>query len=257
MTEKTGLKPEELAYLTQSYPISTHSRLQQASSISMADLVDEAKCAAYLDRLTGALGSPSRMITASQFAKRYAFLAAAPSLYAMTVFDKGLDLSLKNCHLVAPEGQLGAAGLSLADLQVTVPTAGNRAEWRQGLINGLFADNLAPVLRTLSQAANIPMAILWENTAVRVYSLYEKRIAERADSEAQSRSRAQDDYEYLVRQAPAALFGEKENPLATFFGTAKTDSSTPSSARIRKTCCFYYEVSSIREYCSACPKVKS
>jgi len=39
------------------------------------------------------------LVTASQFSKRYAFLIMTPCLYAMTMYDKGLERSLENSHI--------------------------------------------------------------------------------------------------------------------------------------------------------------
>ena len=98
------------------------------------------------------------------------------------------------------------------------------------------------------------MEILWENTAIRVYSLYEKKMGE-GKSE-QEKLRIQKDFEYLIHEAPASLFGETENPLAKFYGPKTKISFSNEPVRIRKTCCFYYKVSQNEKYCSTCPKDK-
>ncbi|WP_176706224.1 ferric iron reductase [Paenibacillus hemerocallicola] len=130
--------------------------------------------------------------------------------------------------------------ISLTAKWVTCPASGHRNEWRKQTVERLFAGHLARLFHSLSKAAPIPMPILWENAAVRVYSLYEKRIGQGAGRDEAFRIR--DDFEYLISTAPAGLFGEAGNPLAKFYGTASAaaaSNSPASSARIRKTCLYY------------------
>ncbi len=245
----SSFKLEELDYLTKMFSMATNASLDRRCSIKATDLLDEAKCTVYLDWLTSILQSPSRMITASQFSKRYAFLTIAPSLYSMTVYNKGLDLAIENCCIESVyHNEVWISHLCLTELQVNEPAKEKRQEWRDEVIKKIFAGNLAKIWRSISKSANLPMSILWENTAVRVYSFYEKRIGEGTSE--QEKSRIQEDFEYLISEAPASLFRATENPLATFYD------SKCQPVRIRKTCCFYYKVSSNGDYCSTCPKVK-
>jgi ferric iron reductase protein FhuF len=196
------------------------------------------------------------MTTASQFAKRYAFLTAAPGLYAMTLYNKGLEASIEHAFLGAPgeQNKPWPAHMYINQLQVSEPAGGYRDEWREEIVKSLFAGNIARLWRALSKTAGLPMPILWENTAVRVFSLYEKRMGAGAGKE--ERLRIEDDFAYLVHHAPGALFGEAQNPFAAFYHDAPTVSSATPPVRMRKTCCFYYQVSAGGEYCTACPKAK-
>lgn len=251
----SAFTPEELDYLTINFSMLTNASLVPKCSIKSIDLLDEEKSIVYLDWLTSILKSPSRIITASQFSKRYAFLTVGPSLYSMTMYNKGLDLSIENCHIESVDhNESWISNMRLTDLKVIEITNEKRYEWRDEVIRNIFAGNLAKIWRSISKASNIPMSILWENTAIRVYSLYEKRIGEGASR--QEKSRIQEDFEYLISHAPATLFGETENPLARYYGPKSTISSSNQAVRIRNTCCLYYEVSTNGSYCSTCPKVK-
>ncbi|NTZ16995.1 hypothetical protein EXW96_05290 [Paenibacillus sp. JMULE4] len=256
MKTQSRLEVGELEYVIKNFYFSIEQSPHFTSSIRIVDLLDGEKCASYLDELTMVLQSPSRMITASQFAKRYAFLTLAPGLYAMTIYNKGLDLSIENSLLEssATLKKSWSARLCAPDLQVNEPAAGKRDEWRDETIRNLFAGHLAKLWRSISEAADIPMAILWENTAVRLYSLYEKRMGEGSDL--QENKRIQEDFKYLISTAPGTLFGETDNPMARYYYPACTISSAVQPVRMRKTCCFYYKVSPDEGYCSNCPKVK-
>lgn len=246
--------PEQWAYLSKQFGICEKNANR---AVPVTDLLVEEKCVAYLDEMSKAVSSPSRMTTASAFAKRYAFLTIAPALYAMTVFNKGLNMSVDNCFLGTP-AQPGDAWLphvSLSGLQTSEPSPGKRDKWRDGVIRSLFAENLAPVFRVMSKAADAPKAILWENAAVRLYSLYEKRLGQGADE--QVISRIQEDFDYIIHAAPGSLFGETRNPMARFYGEPGGGAGSEPAVRIRKTCCFYYEIEADGAYCSNCPKPKS
>ncbi len=255
MNMQSRLEVEELDYLTKNFHLSIKPLPYSTDCIRSVDLLDGKKCASYLDELSSVLRSPSRMITASQFSKRYAFLTLTTGLYAMTMYNKGLDLGIENSLLESSvtHNKSWSTRICAPDLHVTEPAAGKRDEWRNETIRNLFAGHLAKLWRSISETANIPVAILWENTAVRLYSLYEKRMGEGANS--QENKRIQEDFEYLISKAPGTVFGETDNPMEKFYFPACMTSSANQPVRIRKTCCFYYKVSANESYCSTCPKV--
>ncbi|MGN7759881.1 IucA/IucC family C-terminal-domain containing protein [Paenibacillus sp. 22594] len=253
MNKQSPLSQEEWSELSQYFGLRKQARPCSAYSVNALALKDAKTCSAYLDRLNVLLPSPTRAVAASQFVKRYAFLSAAPLLYTMTVYNKGLDFSSGNCWLAAPPGRSWLEYVSLTDANATIPGAEGRQVWRETVLQTLFARNLGRLIQVMSRVAHVPKAILWENVAVRVFSLYEKRIGLLGDQHEQARA----DFQYLVHQAPGALFGEKQNPLDRFYSRPSSPSLPDSPLRIRKTCCFYYEISSTAEYCDNCPKKKS
>ncbi|MFC4601380.1 IucA/IucC family C-terminal-domain containing protein [Cohnella hongkongensis] len=257
MTAHTELTSAEAEALSGSFGLLAGLPPDSPERWPCLDLLDEARCAAYLDRLAATLPSPSRRIAASQFAKRYAFVAAAPVLYAMTAYGKGVSLEIGSCSLDASPGRIGRIRLLAPEARVTEPEAGTREAWRKTLVETLFAGHIAPIWRTVSKVAKIPLPILWENAAVRVYSLYEKRMAATAD--ARTQLRRTEDYDYLVRRAPGSSFGERVNPLGRFFGEEGRPfpAGEAGGVRIRRTCCLYYRASPDAEYCTTCPKLGS
>lgn len=221
-------------------------------SIRAVDLLVPQTCADLLDALMATIGSPSRRITASLLSKRIAFLTTGVGLHAMSMYDKGLDLSLENCHLEYRYAQQRwQSGMPLDNLTATTPPKGDRGEWRRQVIAGIFAGNLSRLWHSLSSVARVPLPVLWENTAVRVYSLYERRMT--VSHCAGVRSRIQEDFNYLVRDAGPELFGAAGNPLAEFFRPVQRTRHSAQPIRIRKTCCYYYQATTPREYCSICP----
>ncbi|WP_134704908.1 IucA/IucC family C-terminal-domain containing protein [Ammoniphilus sp. YIM 78166] len=236
-----SLEQDEIDYLSEHFRLTTTLSPERRGSIDAVGLLERQGCVSYLDEVSSLIGSPSKMVTASQFSKRYSYLTVIPSLYALTVFNKGLDLSIENIHIESVyQDQNWLPRVRFAHLQVA-----NEPK-REEVLETLFAKNLSKVWRSLSETVGISYSILWENTAIYVYWFYEKRMEQEGNP--QVNLRIQEDFQYLIHEAPASLFGEKENPLAKFY-------SDPGN-RTRKTCCYYYQLSSHHDYCSTCPKVR-
>lgn len=212
-------------------------------------------CRHMLMSLSPPLLSPALNITASLLCKRVAFLATAAACYPMSIFNRGLDLSLDNCLLdIRHDGHLWQSHLPLHDMSLSTPEMfASRQMWRDRVMSDLFARHLTPLWRVLSEVSGISPRILWENTAVRLFSLYEHRMEEECVS---ARQQAKDDFHYLVHDAPGALFDLAENPLTPFYRAGTYVPAKGEWIRFRRTCCFYYKASQPVEYCQACPLLR-
>jgi len=233
--------------------------LLAARSMSVRELLDREKCEVYLELWAREIGSPSRRVAASMLAKRYAFLTISPILYAMTRYNKGIQLTLDNCRLVSPseaEYQVNKSrfpNLYVDEWQVTEPAAEKRQEWREQQLRLLFEGHVFPLFRSLSVAGQVPMAILWENALVRIIPIYEDGLEEEEDSLCVQQ--LHDDLHYITRTAPASIFGTRRNPFTSFIRARDEEAAQEQRSYSRQTCCFYYEMSP--EYCQACPKTES
>jgi hypothetical protein len=169
------LTSEEYAYLQNVFRLRTLAQADRRSVPGEA-IGDVQTCRALLERVMPLIGAPDLAIAASLFAKRVAFLASGNVLYAMSVFDKGLPLSLNTCRLeYAHDGGLWTSSLPM-DVTATAYTPGAREAWREAIVGALFRTFFAPLWQSLSQVSGLSQHILWENTAVRVYSLYQGRM---------------------------------------------------------------------------------
>lgn len=257
MMKKTAdslLQPEEYDILAADYRLTRDSSTDRSFSIPFADLLDPEKSLAYFRGVSGIFETDSELATVSLFAKRYAFLVVASGLYAMSAFNKGLNLTLENGWIESTyQGQAWLPKARLLDLQASEPGEGQRSEWRDRVIETMFAGNLSRVWNAVSNAAGISKALLWENTAIYVYWLYEKKFAEGASPE--QKRRMEEDYRYLLYDAPPRLFGEPRNPIKKFNSPKVLTAESDNPIRMRKTCCFYYLTSDTpHDYCSTCPK---
>lgn len=246
----TGLTDDQWQTLHRTFRLRLASQADPRS-LSARQLLDEARCTTLLNRLAPVIGAPDAAITASLLIKRLAFLATGSVLYAMTVFDKGLRLNLDDSAIeYAHDNGLWTSSLPLANIQATDCPVTGRDTWREEIVGALFADFFAPLCQVLSRVSGLPVAILWENIAVRVYSLYEGRM-DALDPQAELRR--QDDFQWLISQASPALFGLETNPLKRFRRPAKALPNGGGYRRFRRTCCFYYKASTPVEYCQNCP----
>jgi len=218
----------------------------------VSDLLNEDRVSVYMDNVVNLFETSSQIVAASQFSKRFSFLTVVPSLYAMTMFNKGLDFSAENCHVESIfQEKAWLPKVRLRDWSVTVPAVDDRHIWRDQVVKNIFAGNLSRVWHSISRATEISPAVLWENTAIYVYWLYEKRIGEEANDS--QKLRIHEDFQYLLT-APAALFGQSENPLSKYYSSKCKVSTSDQPVRVRQTCCYYYQTTTNQTYCSTCPR---
>jgi ferric iron reductase protein FhuF len=244
---------EEQKYLATNFRF--ESDLEKNDRISLEKLADPNFFQEYLQDLKGYFETDNKLVAASQFVKRIGFAAAVPVLYAMTIYDKKMDISLSNCFLMSEyKNDKWMPQLYLKSIDVEEPSLEDRLTWRESIIENLFKQTLTPVLKNISYVANVPMPILWENVAIYIYWLYEKRIQDGVQNGLKRQILS--DFYYLIHQAPGCFFGEVENPLKKYFGAMCELPISVEPVRIRRTCCFYYELAPNGECCITCPKGK-
>ncbi len=255
-----GLSPEQLEALESRFRLSLAPSDDRALSLPAAHLLDAERSADYLARVAADIYETDAMtVAASMFAKRYAFMVTASGLYAMSAYNRSLDYAVENCRIESyRKGEAWLPKVRLSEWRVSRPDADNeeaRNEWRDRAIRNLFADNLSRVWNALAKSVPVSKAVLWENTAIYVYWLYENEFLAGASDEQKARMQA--DYDYLVRKAPASLFGTSGNPLAKYDGPKRATAVSDKPIRVRKTCCYYYKLSDEPgDYCQTCPKLK-
>jgi ferric iron reductase protein FhuF len=244
---------EEQKYLANNFRFL--QEVKNEDLISFEQLVDPEFLQSYLNELQEHFKTDKKFVAASQFAKRIGFAMAIPILYAMTIYDKKIDTSPANCFLISSyNNEKWMPQLYLKNLNAVEPSLEDRLSWRESIIEDLFKQNLTPILKKLAAISSVPMPILWENVAIYVYWLYEKRIQEGVANGLKRQILS--DFYYLIHQAPGCFFGEVENPLKKFFGAMCELPISVEPVRIRRTCCFYYEIAPNGECCITCPKGK-
>ncbi|SLK04530.1 MULTISPECIES: IucA/IucC family C-terminal-domain containing protein [unclassified Paenibacillus] len=219
-------------------------------TIALSELHDEAACREYISWFQEYIDAPDMKVAASMLAKRIGYLWTAPLVTAMTFHHQHVSFQLENSFLYHPalsdhEGGTRFPFLAVNGLQAE-GLAGDRAVWREKVVEEMFAVQLTPLLKTLAVIAPLSMSILWENIMVRIGRLY---TTDENETE-QEREQIQADFAYLTQVASGQIFGVRKNPL-TRFTECKDNGYVAKSERI--TCCFYYQMSG--EYCRKCPKI--
>ncbi|SFI90574.1 siderophore-iron reductase FhuF [Thermoflavimicrobium dichotomicum] len=244
------LRSEEIAFLQEHFCFTQEVSTDSPGMIRTSDLFDEAKCHLFLSQLSALLGSPSLKVTASQFAKRYVYLAILPALYAMSIWDKQLPVYTENSWIESDFKQGRWLPRLRLERLATSSWRGSREKWRDQVLHNLFAENVTTIWRALVRVTGISASILWENAAVYIFWLYEKKLK---DLDQQKRLQAFKDFQYLL-QADPFLFGETENPLAQWYTSKVYLIEEEELIRVRQTCCLYYQVNAEGLCCRTCPR---
>ena len=216
-------------------------RPEIGKSFNMANLLQKAYVTDFMKNLAYSIGAPSERAAASIFIKRYAFIAVI-ALFAMTTGNKKLNLSLDNVELEEAErGKDWLPSISLRDVSIEEWDGENRDEWRKRVYTDLFANNIYPILEQFEKTFKVSKLILWENIAVYLFWLYESELKDSNNPNVLS------DFRFLINEAEGHLFGGYNlNPIQKYYSEKNQD-----EVRIRKTCCFTYQLGSKR--CKTCP----
>jgi ferric iron reductase protein FhuF len=211
-------------------------------TFTVANLLDHAYVVDFMKNLAYSIGAPTEKAAASIFIKRYAFIAVI-SLFAMSSGNKKLNLSLNNIEMEeAVRGKDWLPMISLKDSTIEEWNGNDRNEWRKNIYRELFADNIYPIIEHFEKTFKVSKLVLWENIAVYLFWLYETELRDHENPN------VQDDFRFLIEGTEGRLFGRyHNNPIQKYFSEKKFE----DEVRIRKTCCFTYQLGSKR--CKTCP----
>ncbi|AQQ54580.1 (2Fe-2S)-binding protein [Planococcus lenghuensis] len=207
----------------------------------LRQFTDEAFLDGFIDGIKADFKTGETRVAASQLVKRLGYLLAVPALFTATVHRHRLN-TIEGALVPQNADGKWLPYLLLEDMETTpIDTEEFRAfSWE------LFIE-IGKLVRVVSKAGNVPRPVLWENVAIYVYWLYEKRMAE----EPVDSARKVADFRWLIDGLPGEAFGERKNPLQKFHGE-----KPEGGIRIRQTCCFHYEGAGAGKYCGTCPKKK-
>ena len=212
-------------------PMTLKNLLNSSVSIHGEDLLDKQKFSIYLKNLTEEIKSPSLLVTASQFSKRYSHSLLIRTLFEMTVNKRKIETSLENIFIEPTNDQY------LLKVQFKNLTDINRiydadSLLRDAILVDLFKNNITKVWNVLSKLSGLPLQILWENTAIYFFWLYEKHLID----EGIEQKRINEDFSYILSSSEE-IFGTSNHPFLPFYST-KND----GEVRRRKTCCLRYKL---------------
>ncbi|GLB60909.1 IucA/IucC family C-terminal-domain containing protein [Cytobacillus sp. NCCP-133] len=222
-----------------------HLENEKAKDIDMSELLNEKTCRIFLQRLMKEIKAPNLSVAASMFSKRYAYLVVASNLYSMVEYNSALKLPIKACAL-SKERELC---IQSKDWPWDEGSDSVREQWRENVLHSLFSEHITPIFNILQKTSRLSSAILWENVAIRINSIYRKLLSK--DMEMVKIERLNSDFEFL-KDAQGDLFNLKENPIRQFLKIGFEFEQNSS----RRTCCMYYQLEEDIEgigYCGICP----
>jgi ferric iron reductase protein FhuF len=190
-----------------------------------------------LSRVAAALQVEKPAVAASQFTKWYCRSLTAV-WYEFSVEGMARSASLRDISVLFPGEPPFAVGCG--GRAIGVPDDDSRESLRDLTIIRLFAHNWSLVFKSLAAVTGVREDLLWENGAVYLHYFYREWIREASDP--RIKARLEEDYQYIVHDAPPELFGELQcfNP---FQWTGKP---------VRSTCCLRYHLPD-GKYCKGCP----
>lgn len=221
-------------------------------SIEVNELFDKHTLEDYIDKLQKELQAPNRRVTASLFSKRYAFLHVAAPLYSFSVLNKIIDVSGDNLFIKSSKSSENwLPEIYLENQKVLSPsTIEERKQCREELLKKIF-NNLNTLWNNLASVGKISKQILWENTSIYIFWLYETLLVETESAEIINRIK--DDFHFILFKAEGTLFGDyQNNPLTKFYHQKSLING--EAVRVRKTCCFSFELDKEATMCKTCPR---
>ncbi len=225
---------------------------QNSNMFSLSKLRDEQFLCEVLEEAKVDFDTDNLFIAASQFIKRIGFLIVVPTLYNLTKHNQWLSANWSNQYIVPRvKNNKWVPSLYLDDLAVTSIDETSRQKLLPQYLEQLFGD-IATLIESVSSISRVPKPILWENIAVYIYWLYEVKLSEETDEKIMTR--VHHDFHFLIYELEAKQFHESFQPLKRFHGIKRLVSLDAEPVRIRRTCCFYYEVNESRNCCGNCPK---
>ncbi|KKI91027.1 hypothetical protein WQ54_17145 [Bacillus sp. SA1-12] len=222
-----------------------HLEQEKPKEITISDLLNEEKCLMFLQKQMIEIKAPNLSVAASMLSKRYAYLVVSSTLYSMVEFNCALHLPVKACALSKERNLCIQVGM----FNWQEVKSMEREEWRENVLRNLFSEHITPVLTILKKTSRISSAILWENVAIRINSIYRKTLSKERDRI--KIERLYSDF-YFLKNAKGDLFNLEENPIREYLKIGEELTLNPS----RKTCCMYYKLEEDFEgigYCGNCP----
>lgn len=237
-----------LASQTQVYMDDRPKRLM---SFSAADLIAGNNIEQLFETMTLTFPGP-KAVQASMFSKYYSKMLTSAALFAMTFYDRALDLSPE--HVFFETDLNWNPILALRPEGFTKRGKIDREVWRELVVRHIFTDHLTRIFNSLHRHTGIGLKVLWSNVSNYVYWYYPHWI-ENASTSAE-RERIEDDFVYLIKNAKKEIFGcnPYQNPLAVEYKDFQHPVFPEEAVKVRETCCLKHCLKD-GTYCSTCPKL--
>jgi ferric iron reductase protein FhuF len=217
---------------------------------SESELISEEKLDELFALLSDHFPGP-KAVQASMFSKYYSKIFTGAALFAMSRYDKALNVSPQ--HVLFETDLEWNPIISLYSGSL-IERRFDREQWREQLVRHIFTDHLSRVFNSLHRYSGIGLKVLWANISNYVYYYYPHWI-EYAPTEA-ARGKIEDDFDYLTKDVKKEIFGcnPYENPLTVQYKHFQHPVFEKETVRVRETCCLKHCLKD-GAYCTTCPKL--
>ncbi|MRN54460.1 (2Fe-2S)-binding protein [Paenibacillus monticola] len=220
------------------------------------ELTNEEKMRAFVGIYGPLMKALDDRAVAAYFANWLSMLALSVQ-YSVTLYDSVPDINLSNLqiHLIPANGYCRVA-FSLKDWQMTeAPLADElrRETWRNETLVRFYRDTMAPLLNTMAEVSGLVASEVWGQLPTKFNYYVEILVKEIGDPTVVRR--LQEDYQYLINNVPAEVFGISRNPFQVTVRTIEDLADPDKNVQMRNRCCLYYRTEG-GSYCYTCPRLK-
>ncbi|MFY0543853.1 IucA/IucC family C-terminal-domain containing protein [Brevibacillus sp. H7] len=235
--------------LERAFRIHIASEPEAPLRFSAASLLHKEEGKRFLQEVGSHIHSPSYVVTASLFFKRFLALLSG-GLYTMSHHSVELNISLPNVTLCA-EGSWSLPRFHLREAGGFRPDPADRERWREQVAERMFRDTIKPLISALASYTGIHTNVLWSHTAYIIHYYYDE-FMRRAETD-ELREQIRGDFHFLTKKADPKLFGLRDrNPMNNDFTVIPHPTEADHPIRIRKQCCFQYRLQG-GKCCYTCP----
>ena len=211
-----------------------------------ADLLDPLSCREIIQDFALRIEAKNLTCAGSMFMKYWAVPLLYPYWYSMLIHQVTLSWSLDQIVLDLPENWLWDRTLLLDLDQGKNHKLIQKHESFTSLFNQILND-LYLIFKVISRVTKVKMALIWENTALRILQFYD--MIQRKSAAYIIEQNIKEQRQYLTH-LHADLFGLKTNPFLSLINHWSDDINTYA----RQKCCFYFQLPEAEhEYCTGCP----
>ncbi|GAK14085.1 IucA/IucC family C-terminal-domain containing protein [Geomicrobium sp. JCM 19039] len=218
---------------------------QSTVGFRMDEMLDPQRCRDFLTEYMERIEAPNIKVAASLFIKYYARVSVGSLLYSLGNYHCALAMPLKGCVF---NGDRKKLCVHENECVWRMCHSENREAWRQTVLQQFFTEHFTPLIQALTKV-RISSRILWENTAIRIHSVYRKLL--QLPLTVEEKILIQSDFTFL-KEADGSLFGLAHNPMSPYL----REEAIYGTSCMRKTCCLFHRIENKKEdleRCVICP----
>ncbi|WP_134703122.1 (2Fe-2S)-binding protein [Ammoniphilus sp. YIM 78166] len=244
-------------FLETEYGLIDQIRRDAVKRCSLSDLVERETAYSFTQELMPLIGTKYPEVVATHFTSWFGAVCAG--LQAMvSLFDVVSEVRLEHLtfQLHMDENQ---RKISFAHKRTKVTKApeeeGLRNEWRSQIYDHFYANEVKPIIKSLSAVAEISENHLWAQFATRLHNEKDKWLAH--DLFLARRQTINNDFYALLKDLDLTRLELKSNPFDVSFKWIEDATVPDKQIRQRSTCCLAYKRSNHPGHCYSCPRMSA